>query len=165
MFTDSKELMSDAQSLTATAISTYVIDLLPNGGGAIGAGRAGGPTANTTVNLAGQPLYLHIRVQTELDSAGEAATLIASLESSADTSNGTPTVHWTTSSIAEATLATGYWIAKGIAIPQGSYKRYLCVNYTVGTENFTSGKVSAWLSDTPTYVEDLYSRGTLTGVN
>lgn len=165
MLTDSKELFSDDQSLTATAISTNVIDLIPNGGGAVGAGRAGGPTANTTVNLAGQPLYLHIRVQTELDSAGDAATLTATLESSADTSNGTPTVHWTSSSIAEADLAAGYWIAKGIAIPQGSYKRYLCVNYTVGTENFTSGKVLAWLSNTPTYNVDEYARGTVHGIN
>jgi hypothetical protein len=164
MFIDSKELLSDEQALTATAISTNVINLLPSGG-SINAGDTGGPIANTTVNIgAGHPLYLYIWVHTVLDSAGEAATLTASLESSADTSNGTPAVHWTSGSIAEATLATGYWVAKGIAIPPGSYKKYLCVNYTVGTENFTSGKVSAWLSDTP-FNEDMYRSGHTTGVN
>lgn len=164
MFIDSKELLSDAQALTATAISTYVIDLIPNGG-SINAGDTGGPTANTTVNLGGgKPLYLYIWVHTVLDSAGETATLTATAESSADTSNGTPTVHWTSGSIAEATLATGYWIAKGVVLPNGSYKRYLCVNYTVGTENFTSGKVSAWVSDTP-FRDDQYRSGIKTGVN
>ena len=164
MFIDSKELLSDAQALTATAISTYVYDLLPSGG-SINAGDTGGPTANTVVNIgAGKPLYLYIHVHTVLDSSGEAATLIASLESSADTSNGTPTVHWASSLIAEATLAAGYWIAKGIALPPGSYKRYICVNYTVGTESFTSGKVSSWLSDSP-FNEDAYRSGSITGIN
>jgi hypothetical protein len=164
MLLDKLETLSDEQSLTATAISTYVYDTLPSGG-AVNSGDTGGPTANTTTNLgAGKTKYLFIWVHTVLDSAGEAATLIASLESSADTSNGTPTVHWTSSSIAEATLATGYWIAKGIPIPPGAYKRYICVNYTVGTENFTSGKVSAWLSDTP-FSDDAYRSGVTTGIN
>lgn len=164
MLIDSKELLSDAQALTATAISTNVYDSLPSGG-SINAGDTGGPTANTTTNLAaGHPLYLYIWVHTVLDSAGEAATLTATLESSADTSNGTPTVHWTSGSIAEATLAAGYWVAKGVALPPGDYKRYLCVNYTVGTENFTSGKVSAWISDSP-FNENAYRAGHTTGVN
>lgn len=164
MLIDAKELFSDEQALTATAISTNVIDLLPTGG-AINSGDTGGPTANTTVNIAGgKPLYFYAWVHTVLDSSGEAATLTATLESSADTSNGTPTVHWTSGSIAEATLATGYWIAKGIVLPNGSYKRYLCVNYTVGTENFTSGKVSAWLSDTP-FNDEQYRSGITTGIN
>ncbi|KRR09570.1 hypothetical protein CQ12_13870 [Bradyrhizobium jicamae] len=165
MFTDSQELLSDAQALTATAISTKVYDLLPSGG-AVGSGRPGGPVANTTVNIAGKPMYLYIYVHTVLDSAGEAATLTATVESSADTSNGSSTVHWTSGLIAEATLATGYWVAKGVALPPGTYKRYVCVKYTVGTENFTSGKVSAWLSDTPQAANsDEYARGTHHGLN
>lgn len=164
MFIDSKELLSDAQALTATAISTNVIDLLPSGG-SLNAGDTGGPTANTTVNIGGgKPLYLYIWVHTILDSAGEGATLIATAESSADTSNGTPTVHWTSGSIAEATLAAGYWIAKGVVLPNGNYKRYLCINYTVGVESFTSGKVSAWVSDTP-FSDEQYRSGIKTGVN
>jgi hypothetical protein len=164
MLIDAKELLSDAQALTATAISTYVYDTLPSGG-SIGAGATGGPTANTTTNFgAGHPIYLYIWVHTVLDSSGEAATLTATVESSADTSNGTPTVHWTSGSIAEAALATGYWIAKGVVLPNGTYKRYVAVNYTVGTENFTSGKVSAWLSDTP-FSDEQYRSGHITGIN
>lgn len=164
MLIDAKELLSDAQALTATAISTYVYDTLPSGG-SINAGDTGGPTANTTTNFgAGKTMYLYIWVHTVLDSSGEAATLTATLESSADTSNGTPTVHWSSGSIAEATLATGYWIAKGVQVPPGTYKRYLCINYTVGTENFTSGKVSAWLSDSP-FSDDMYRTGSISGIN
>jgi hypothetical protein len=164
MFIDAKELLSDEQALTATAISTYVYDTLPSGG-AINSGDTGGPTANTTTNFgAGKVIYLYIWVHTVLDSSGEAATLTATLESSADTSNGSSTVHWTSGSIAEATLATGYWVAKGVVVPNGTYKRYICVNYTVGTENFTSGKVSAWLSDTP-FSDDQYRSGITTGIN
>lgn len=158
------DMLSNEQALTATAISTRVRDLISTGG-AVNAGDTGGPTANTTVNIgAGTPLYLYILVTTTLDSSGEAATLTASLESSADTSNGTPTVHWTSAAVAEATLAAGYWVAKGIPVPPGDYKRYACVNYTVGTENFTSGKVSAWLSPIP-FSETQYESGMLTGVN
>jgi hypothetical protein len=164
MLIDKLELLSDEQALTATAISTNVYDTLPSGG-SINAGDTGGPTANTTTNFgAGKPMYLYAWVHTVLDSSGEAATLTATLESSADTSNGTPTVHMTSGSIAEATLAAGYWIFKGVALPPGDYKRYLCVNYTVGTENFTSGKVSAWLSDTP-FNENQYRSGSITGIN
>lgn len=164
MLIDSKELLSDEQALTATAISTYVYDTLPSGG-AINSGDTGGPTANTTTNIgAGKPLYLYSLVTTVLDSSGEAATLTLSIESSADTSNGTPTVHWSTAAIAEATLAAGYWIAKGVPLPPGTYKRYICANYTVGTENFTSGKVSTWISDAP-YSDEQYRSGITTGIN
>ncbi|MEH2521567.1 hypothetical protein V1279_007140 [Bradyrhizobium sp. AZCC 1610] len=165
MLTDKNETLSDAQALTATAISTKVYDLLPSGG-AVGSGRPGGPTANTTANIAGTPLYLYVRVDTVLDSAGEAATLTVTVESSADTSNGTPTVHWRSNLIAEATLATGYWIARGVGLPPGDYKRYVCVKYTVGTENFTSGNISAWLSNIAGPIEsDEYARGTEHGIN
>jgi hypothetical protein len=164
MFIDKLELLSDAQALTATAISTNVYDLLPSGG-AINSGDTGGPTANTTVNIAaGKPLYLYIWVSTVLDSAGEAATLTATVESSATTTNGSPTVHWTSGSVAEATLATGYWVAKGVVLPPGDYKRYICINYTVGTENFTSGNISAWLSDSP-FNEQQYRSGSTSGIN
>jgi hypothetical protein len=164
MLIDKLELLSDAQALTATAISTNVYNTLPDGG-AINSGDTGGPTANTTTNFgAGKPKYFYCWVSTVLDSSGEAATLTVSVESSADTSNGTPTVHWTSGSIAEATLATGYWVAKGVPLPPGTYKKYICANYTVGTENFTSGNISAWISDTP-YSDEAYRSGITTGIN
>lgn len=137
MLLDSQLQFSAAQALTATAISTNVVDL----------GPFGGLTANALRDIgAGEELHLSILVSTALDSSGEAATLTVTLESdSAAALNVAAVTHWTSGSIAEATLAAGYWIAKGIIIPPGSYKQYLGLRYTVGTENFTSGNVKAWL--------------------
>lgn len=164
MLIDKLNCFSWETALTATAISD-VIDLLPVSG-AIGAGSTGGPSANTTKNLGGgEPLYLHIVVHTTLDSSGEAATLTVTLESDdAAALNTSPTVHLTLAQVLEANLAAGTWIAKGIPIPPGNYQRYLGVRYTVGTENFTSGKVSAWLSSNR-YDDRTYESGFTTGIN
>lgn len=164
MLIDKLNTFSWETALTATAISD-VIDLLV-ASGAVGAGAAGGPSANLIRDIgAGKTLYLHGLVTTTLDSSGEAATLTVTLESdSAAGLDSSATTHWTSGSIAEATLAAGYWFAKGIAIPAGSYERYLGLRYTVGTENFTSGKISAWLSDRR-YDDRTYESGWNSGVN
>jgi hypothetical protein len=164
MLIDKLDTFAWELALTATAISD-VKDLLA-ASGAIGAGSTGGPSANTTIDIGtGQPLYLHILVTTTLDSSGEAATLTATLESDSTANLATSaTVHWTSGSIAEASLAAGYWVAKGIPIPPGSYERYLGVRMTVGTENFTSGKYSAWLSPNR-YDDKTYESGWTSGVN
>lgn len=157
MLIDRQNAFSNEQVLTATAISTNVIDL----------GPLGGDTANTIRDIgAGETLYLHILVTTALDSAGEAATLIATLESDSTANLATSaTVHWTSGSLAEAAVATaGTWIAKGVAIPAGAYEKFLGVRYTVGTENFTTGKVSAWLSNNR-YDDRTYESGYSSGVN
>lgn len=165
MLIDTKEMFSDAQAITVDAVSTNVIDLLPSGG-SINAGDTGGPTANTTVNLgAGHPKYLYILVHTTFAKAGANPTLTASLESDSATGlDSSATVHWTGAAEAEASLVAGYWIAKGIPIPPGAYERYLGVRYTTGTDDFDTGKVSAWLSDTP-FNENQYRAGHTTGIN
>ncbi len=159
------ETFSDEALLTATAISDFVIDLLPSGG-AINAGAAGGPTANTTRNFgAGEVQYLHIYIATSFDSALDSTSLIVSLESSANTSLTASTVHWTSADVEQATLVAGYWFAKGIGIPPGTYQRYLGLRYTVGAEeNFTAGAISAWLSSTR-FNDEIYETARLTGVN
>lgn len=135
---DQELMFSDRQALTATALSTNVVDIGPMTGG------------NTTRDISGgtgggETLYLVFNVTTTLDSAGEAATLTITLESDdVEAINTSPTVHWTSGSIAEATLAAGYQLAVGL--PSGAYQRYLAVRYTVGTENFTSGNISATLA-------------------
>ena len=164
MLIDAKELFSDAQAITADAISTNVIDLLPSGG-SINAGDTGGPTANTTVNLgAGKPLYLYILVTTAMVSAGS-ATLTVALESDDNTSLSSATVHQTVASaVAAATMVAGYWIAKGTPIPSGGYQRYLGLRYTTNTSDFETGNITAWLSDTP-FSDEQYRSGITTGVN
>jgi hypothetical protein len=162
MLFDSLLQLSDPQSITADAISEHVIDLGPLGSDNLGAGAS----ANTIRDwAAGRPLYLHILVTTTMDSAGEAATLTVTLESDSVVGlDDSATVHWTTSAIAEATLVAGYWIAKGVPIPPGAYERYVGLRYNAGTEDFTSGAVKAWISDSR-YDDRTYESGFSTQVN
>lgn len=164
MLIDTKLLLSDAQAITADAISTNVIDLLPSGG-AINSGDTGGPTANTTANIAGgKPLYLYVLVTTAMVSAGS-ATLTVALESDDNTSLSSATSHLTVASaVAAATMVAGYWLAKGIVIPAGSYQRYLGLRYTTNTSDFETGNISAWLSDIP-FSDEQYRSGITTGIN
>lgn len=158
------ETFSDDQAITADAISTNVIDLLPSGG-AINSGDTGGPAANTVVNIAaGRPKYLYCLVTASFASAG-GATLTVTVESDDNTSLSSATVHQTVASaVAAATLVSGYWIAKGLVLASGNYQRYLGLRYTTNTSDFEAGKVRAWLSDIP-YSDEQYRSGITTGIN
>lgn len=160
------DLLSNEQAVTSDAVSTNARDLIPNGG-AINAGDAGGPSLNPTVNLgAGTPLYLYILVAATMTDSDGDPTLTVTLESdSAAALNVSATVHAiVASAVAKATLAAGYWIAKGFPIPQGNYQRYLGIRYTTNDADFDGGKITAWLSPVP-YSNDQYESGILTGVN
>lgn len=160
------DLLSNEQAITVDAVSTKTRDLIPNGG-AVNAGDTGGPTANSTVNIgAGNPLYLYILVTTTFAKGGANPTLTVTLESdSAVSLDSSATVHATVASaVAEATLVAGYWIAKGFPIPQGNYERYVGLRYTTNTDDFDTGKLSAWLSPIP-YSNDQYYGATKTGVS
>lgn len=166
MLRDKLETFADSQAITGDTVSTYVMDIIPNGG-AIGAGAAGGPSANTTNGFGqGTVKYLYIRVDSTLSSAGNTTSLIPSLESDDNTSLSSATVHWTGADIEEADLVTGYMIANGVPVPPGSYQRYLGVRYNVGAEeDFTAGTVTAWLSDTAPATGEQYESARLTGVD
>jgi hypothetical protein len=152
-------------AVTQDAISD-VIDLLV-ASGAVGAGSTGGPSANTIRDIgAGKTLYLHAVVTTTFDSAADSTSLITTLESdSAVGLNSSATVHMTSGDIEQATLVAGYWIFKGEAIPADAYERYLGLRLAVGAEeDFTAGKISAWLSENR-YDDRTYEGGWTTGIN
>lgn len=165
MLIDKFNTFSWEQAITVDAISENVIDLLPVAG-AVGAGSTGGPSANLIRDIgSGMPLYLHILVTTALVKASGTPTLTVTLESDSTADLATSaTVHWTASAIAEATMVAGYWIAKGIAIPAGAYERYLGVRYTTNSADFTTGKISAWLSNNR-YDDRTYESGWTTGID
>lgn len=121
----------DGQTLTASAYSTNVIDK-----GAAGA--------------VGKPLYLVVRVGTQLVSSGNAATLDIALRTSATIStnlSGTVIDMVQSAQIAEADLTANkvIWI---VEVPSNMLQ-YLQVYFTVGTENFTSGTIDAYLTPDP----------------
>ena len=113
MLLDSKNQFSVAQAVTATAISD-VIDLGP---------LSGLPSANLIRDIgAGEPLHLSILITTSVAASGGASTTVFSLESDSTANLATSaTVHWSSASIAKATLVAGYWVAKGILIPPGAW--------------------------------------------
>lgn len=125
---------SDGQALTATAAATNILDW-------------------TQADLemgAGEPLWLNIRVGTALDSAGEAATLTVSLRyDTVAPIDGSSTVIYQTAALTEASLTAGRWILR-MPLPYNvDEERILGLYYTVGTENFTSGTIDAWLDSGP----------------
>lgn len=137
MLIDTQNEFSDAQAVTATAISTNVIDLTL------------GQSGLTTIDIAtGEPIYLTILTTTAAAAVG-AATVTFSLESDSTADLATSaTVHWTSAAIGKATLVAGYTVVQ-MAIPRGNYERYLGVRYTVATGPLTAGAFDAFLSREP----------------
>jgi hypothetical protein len=131
MIRDHELMFSDAQALTATALSTNVIDLGPLSGGNLTRDITGGD---------GGSLFLHVNVGTTFVSAG-ASTLVITLESDDNTSLSSATTHYTSPAIAKATLVAGYDFY--IPMPAGNYQRYLALRYTTATADFSAGTISA----------------------
>ena len=136
MIRDQELTFSDAQVLTATALSTNVIDLGP---------LSGMPSANLIRDIGeGEVMWLHVSSPTALDSSGEAATLTITLESDDNAALSSATTHYTSGALTEATVSAAGWELR-VRVPPSAYQQYLGVRYTVGTENFTTGTISAAL--------------------
>ena len=129
MIYDSLGYLSQAQAVTASAESTYYVDLGV-------AGRDIGP---------GEQLYVVVCIQTEMDSAGEAATLTIAVRTDTEVTFTGATTLLSTRAYAESTLTAGR-APIVIPIPMGDAERYLQVYYTVGTENFTTGNIDAFIT-------------------
>jgi hypothetical protein len=129
MIIDKELQFSDAQAVTADAASTDHIDQ-------VAAGDA----------LHGSELYLVVRVHTTMDSAGEAATLTIKLQSDDNSSFNSAKDHFISEAFAESALVAGTELVK-MKLPTGM-QRYIRVYYDRGTEDFTAGKVDAFLTPT-----------------
>lgn len=95
-------------------------------------------------------MYLVVQVDTAVTSGG-AATVSFTLASDAQAAiavDGSATVHVTSADLAKATLVAGYQVLK-IALPKGTYERYLGILQNVGTAALTAGKINAFLTPTP----------------
>lgn len=121
---DNNLYMSDAQAVTATAASTKSLDFA---------------TALRSIG-SGEPIELVVQVVTAATAAG-AATVVFSLDDSADNSTFAPVVQ--TPAIGKATLVAGYEALR-IRLPAG-LQRYIQVTYTVATGPLTAGTFNAYL--------------------
>ena len=130
------------QALTATAISTNVIDLRNY------------RTGVTTPLLADEGIlglmeqWLIVQVQTAAAGGDAAKTLTITLESDSTADLATSaTVHYTSPAITGATLVAGYTAVR-VMIPSGDYERYLGLRYTVSA-GFTSFNINAYITPDP----------------
>lgn len=140
MILDKTNEFSVDQVITATAISTNVIDLNPHG-------------TNDDIDIgAGEPVWLVVQMDETATAAG-AATVTVSLESSAASGLTSSRVHFSTIALALADMTAGAEVAR-VRLPGGDYLRYLGVRYTVATGPLTAGKFSAFI------VKDAQSRKT-----
>jgi len=128
MLLDKSLELSLAQAFTAqgTTVSTNVIDL--------GSARNIG---------AGEDLFLYVRVDTAVTSAGS-ATVDIQLQTSANADLSSPDVLTSIGAVAKATLVANKTYK--LRLPAGTYKRYLGVGFVVATADLTAGKFDAWIA-------------------
>jgi hypothetical protein len=98
----------------------------------------------------GQPIYLVIQVDTAVTSGGSATVdfKLVSDAAAAIAVDGTATQHFASGPVAKATLIVGYTVAV-VALPIGTYERYLGIVTTTATAALTAGKINAFLTYDP----------------
>lgn len=137
MYVDKHNEFSDAQAVTATAISTNVIDRISNSSG-----------KNALADIGtGQDVYLVVITQTAATDTSSDATLTVTLESDSTADLATSaTVHFTTGALAFAAFSPAGTTLAAVKLPQGEYERYLGVRYTVASGPLTAGNFDAFLT-------------------
>lgn len=132
MLLDTQLKFSDVQALTATAISTNVVDL-----------RNAATPLVVDEGLAAN-IWLEIHIITSAAGGDAAKTITFTLESDSTADLATaPTVHYTSAAVAGSGVVAGN-VPVRIKIPSGLYKRYLGVRYTVSA-GFTSFTLTAFV--------------------
>ena len=122
------------QSLTATAISTNVLDL-----------RNASTPALADESLVGGDMWLVVTALTAAAGADSAKTLTITLLSDSTTNLATsPTTHYTSAAITGAAITAGAELVR-IKVPSGDYERYLGLNYTASA-TFTAFEIAAFLT-------------------
>lgn len=122
MYVDTQTELSDAQAITATAISTNVIDLFAALGG--GTNIAGG---NTTMDVGqGEDIYLVVSAAAAFGGTG---TITVTLETAAAANLSSSTVLLSSPAITATAITAGYNVF-AVKLPNASYQRYLGVRYT-----------------------------------
>lgn len=142
MILDERNEFADATSVAAgagTALIGDVIDL--------------GTTSRDIGN--GQQLYLVITTDTEIITGGAAGTIkfqLASDSTASIATDGSATVHFDTGTLVtddaaanDSRLNAGGVIA-AVALPMGTYERYLGILAVIATTTVTAGKINAFLT-------------------
>lgn len=124
-----------AQAITATAISTNVIDTR----------SVSGLPASADLGAGSGVGHLYLVVQT-IQAFNTLTSLTITLESDSAVGLGSaPVVHFSTGAIALAALTANTILAR-VTLPSADYKRYLGLRYTVTGTNPTQGSILAYLA-------------------
>lgn len=132
MIFDKTTLLSDAQAITADAVSTNVIDL-----GAVG--QAYGHAAPLVRDVGkGQPIKIHIQV---VEAFNTLTSLTVSVQCDSVENFASPKT-LVSETIALADLIAGK-TSNIMCVPAGTDERYLRLNYDVTGTNPTTGRITA----------------------
>jgi hypothetical protein len=143
MILDTQNELSDAQAVTATAISANVIDLFSVTVGA----QAAGFSPNTRLDI-GDEAYLVVSTVAAATDTGNDATLTITLESADNEALSTnPIVHVSTGPLAFAAFSPAGAGLVRIRLPKALYRRYLGVRYTVASGPLTAGTFDAFIAE------------------
>lgn len=149
MILEKQSELSDSQVVTATAISTNVIDTLLTqypfliGEANLTAATNTGTDYTKDIGI-GEPLWLVLQCDVTA-TAGGAATNTITFESSDAAALTSPTVHATTVAFSIAQMVGGTTLT-ALMPPSGLYKQFLGVRYTIATGPLTAGSFSAFMS-------------------
>ena len=140
MILDERNEFADAVSVAGSAGTALIGDVIDLGSVSRDIGN-------------GQQLYLVIQTDTEIITGGSAGTIKFQLasDSTADLATSA-TVHFDTGTLVtddaaanDARLNAGGIIA-AVALPMGTYERYLGILATIATTTVTEGKINAFLT-------------------
>lgn len=145
-YIDKLGLFSDAQAVTADAVSTNVVDL-------------GNVTPKRQVG-AGHRLWVVFSIGVAADFTTGDETYTFRFDTSAAANMGTPTT-LVSRTIVAGTLVAGYQFA--FAVPQEGLLRYVSTYYDVGGTTPTV-TVTAWLTDEEPPEHSVYASGTTQAV-
>lgn len=134
MIMDATTLFSNAQAITATAVSTNIVDL-----GA--AGTVYGAAAAITRDI-GKGADIPLKV-TVVESFNTLTSLTISIETDDNSGFASAKTVWTSPAYLLVDLATGAKLLLPDSIPLGTDERYVRLRYTVAGTPPTLGKITA----------------------
>jgi len=134
MILDAQNLFSDAQAITATAVSTNAIDL---------------DAANIDLG-SGENLYVHLNVDVAFTDSGSDSTVTVTLVTDDNAALSSATAVQTLGTFAALTAAGTKIIAR--IQPNLTLEQFVGLNYTLANGNLTTGSITAALVlDADTY--------------
>lgn len=157
MYVDKMIEFSDAQAVTATAISTNVYDLFTTAEG----GNTTEISPNTRLDVGlGEDVWVVINTQTAVTDAASDATLVVTIETADDVTLTTnaQVVH-TSGTLAFAAFATAGTNLVRVRLPSFAYRRYIGVRYTVASGPLTAGAFDAFATYDAVDANRIYKSG------